>query len=74
MSVPSPLKKLKALQPVSCDVRLPVDGRVLCAGAKEIGHRTGCVPTGTGWNKAGLIKATDLGREKTSEMPGGNRG
>lgn len=47
---------------------------MLCAGAREIGHRTGCVPMGTGWNKAGLIKAMDLGKEKTSEMSGGNRG
>lgn len=29
VSVPSPLKKLKALQPVSCDVQLLMDGRVL---------------------------------------------
>jgi len=54
-SVPSPLKNLKALWPV----KLPVNGWVLCAGARETGQRTGCLPVGTGLNKAGLIKTTN---------------
>lgn len=62
------LKKHKTLQPVSCDMQLPISSQVLCEGARETGHRMVCLPMSVSRNKADLIKATHLGREKTLEM------
>lgn len=41
--------------------------------SKGTGHRMGCLPMGMSWNKTDLIKAADLGREKTLEISGCNR-